>query len=101
MHRIPRALVLLLPALLLIPLPAAAQQGPVTDLLTDVGLVGLNVTNLGYIGHAWSKPYFPSCQYPLYSNTEHIYRGGTVGRRARLGRQGARLDRCAGRQRPG
>lgn len=78
MHRIFRALVLLLPALFLFAPQAfaAGEEPPVTDLLTDVGLLGLNVTNLGYIGHAWSKPYFPSCQYPLYSNTEHIYRGG-------------------------
>ena len=59
-----------------VPSAALAQEPPITDLLTNVGYIGLNVTNLGYIGHAWSKPYFPSCQYPLYSNVEHIYRGG-------------------------
>jgi hypothetical protein len=68
-------------AAVLLCIPARSQeppplQKPITDLLTNVGYIGLNVTNLGYIGHAWSKPYYPSCQYPLYSGTEHIYKGG-------------------------
>lgn len=57
-------------------IPAQEQYPPETDLLTTVGSLSLNVTNLGYIGHAWSKEHFPSCQYPQQSNVEHIYRGG-------------------------
>ena len=83
MLRILIVLALLATPLICLPSGVSAQEGPVTDLVTNVGYIALNVTNLGYIGHAWSKPYFPSCQYPQFSNVEHIYRGGLwVGARA-------------------
>jgi len=45
--------------------------------------VGLTLTNLGYFGTAFSNRNQPSCEYPLNSNVEHIYRGGLwVGARA-------------------
>ncbi len=46
-----------------------------TDMYTNVGLLGLAITNLGYIGTSWSHR-TPSGEYPLNSNTEHIYSGG-------------------------
>lgn len=61
--------------LLLAVAPATAQT-PRTDLLTNAGLIGLSLTNLGYFGNAFSYPSIPSCEYPLNSNVEHIYRGG-------------------------
>lgn len=87
MHRTLRVLALLASALSLLVPAAFAQEPPITDLVTDVGNLGLNVTNLGYIGHAWSKPFFPSCRYPLHGSVEHIYRGGLwVGARDSEGR---------------
>ncbi|MBM4129815.1 hypothetical protein FJ250_02140 [bacterium] len=45
--------------------------------------MGLTLTNLGYFGTAFSNRNQPSCEYPLNSNVEHIYRGGLwVGARA-------------------
>lgn len=55
--------------------PAAAQSVR-TNLLTDVGLMGLTLTNLGYFGTAFSNRNQPSCEYPLNSHVEHVYRGG-------------------------
>lgn len=46
-----------------------------TDLYTNVGLLGLSITNLGYIGNSFSVR-TPSGEYPLSSNTEHVYSGG-------------------------
>lgn len=60
-----------------------ALAEPRTNLLTDVGLLGITLTNLGYFGNAFSNRNQPSGEYPLYSNVEHIYRGGIwVGARA-------------------
>ncbi len=49
---------------------------PEVDKFTDAGLIGLFVTNLGYIGHSFSEPNMPSGEYPLNSNTEHLFKGG-------------------------
>ncbi len=60
--------------------PASAEDDtpsvPVKHLYTNAGLLGVALTNLGYIGTAWSNRYIPSGEYYLNSNTEHIYKGG-------------------------
>jgi hypothetical protein len=44
---------------------------------TDVGNIGLTVTNFGTYGHGFSLwPEQPSCEYPLGSGIEHIFDGG-------------------------
>ncbi|PID81284.1 hypothetical protein CSB20_03590 [bacterium DOLZORAL124_64_63] len=45
------------------------------DVYTNVGLLGLNVTNLGYVGTSFDTR-IPSGEYPLHSNVEHVYSGG-------------------------
>ena len=47
-----------------------------TSRYTNAGLLRLNVTNLGYIGHAFTYPTLPAAEYPPFSNVEHVYRGG-------------------------
>ncbi len=54
----------------------AARADPRKDLVTGAGLVGLSVTNLGYVGNAFSNPSQPSCEYPLRSHVEHVFMGG-------------------------
>jgi len=60
-------------ALLTTPLLLAESR---TDLNTDAGLVGLAVTNLGYVGNFLGNPNQPSCEYPLNSNVEHLFLAG-------------------------
>jgi len=48
---------------------------PRTDIYTDVGLLGLTVTNLGYTGNGFDSPQ-PSGEYPIFSNVEHLFLGG-------------------------
>ncbi len=56
---------------------ALAAHGAVDiDKYTSAGLLRVNVTNLGYIGHAFSYPGLPAGEYPPGSHVEHIYRGG-------------------------
>lgn len=44
---------------------------------TDVGNIGLTVTNFGTYGHGFSLwPDQPSCEYPKGSGIEHIFDGG-------------------------
>ncbi len=44
---------------------------------TNIGNIGLTVTNFGTIGHGFSLwPEQPSCEYPLGSGIEHIFDGG-------------------------
>ena len=44
---------------------------------TNIGDIGLTVTNFGTYGNGFSKwPDEPSCEYPLGSGIEHIYDGG-------------------------
>ena len=44
---------------------------------TNVGNLGLTVTNFGTYGHGFAKwPDQPSCEYPLGSGIEHIFDGG-------------------------
>ena len=49
---------------------------PRTNMYTNVGIIGLTVTNLGYVGNGLANPYQPSCEYPLNSNVEHLFLGG-------------------------
>ncbi len=49
----------------------------ITTFYTNIGKIGLTITNFGTIGtknQAW--PLQPSCEYPLGSRIEHIYQGG-------------------------
>lgn len=71
---------ILLGLLLILTVPVLAdddcEQPPARlDVFTNVGLLGLNVTNLGYVGNSFDSR-IPSGEYPLYSNVEHIYSGG-------------------------
>jgi hypothetical protein len=44
---------------------------------TDVGNIGLTITNFGTYGHGFSLwPQQPSCEYPLGSGIEHLFDGG-------------------------
>ncbi|MCX6148957.1 MAG: hypothetical protein NTX22_00365 [Ignavibacteriales bacterium] len=44
---------------------------------TNIGNIGLTVTNFGTYGHGFSLwPDQPSCEYPLGSGIEHIFDGG-------------------------
>lgn len=44
---------------------------------TDVGNLGLTVTNFGTYGHGFSLwPQQPSCEFPIGSGIEHIFDGG-------------------------
>ena len=47
-----------------------------TDIYTDAGIVGLTVTNLGYVGDGFESPYQPSAEYPIDSKVEHLFLGG-------------------------
>jgi len=55
---------------------AGAQAAPRKDLVTGAGLVGLAITNLGYVGNGFSNQNQPSCEYPLRSRVEHVFLGG-------------------------
>jgi len=71
-------------ALLVLTLGTSANAGPtdpiigqpVTNKVADAGIFGVNVTNLGYLGNAFSQPGLPSGEYPLHSNVEHLYLAG-------------------------
>ena len=54
----------------------SARAGAVVDKFTNAGLLGVTITNLGYVGHAFTYRHLPSGEYPLNSNVEHVYRGG-------------------------
>jgi len=43
---------------------------------TNIGNLGLTITNFSNIGNAFSNPEQPSCEYPINSGIEHLYRGG-------------------------
>lgn len=47
------------------------------DHYTNVGNIGITITNFGTYGHGFSLwPEQPSCEYPLGSGIEHIFDGG-------------------------
>lgn len=64
----------------------AAQQNPAklfktldddNSKFTNVGNIGLTVTNFGTYGHGFTLwPRQPSCEYPIGSGIEHIFDGG-------------------------
>lgn len=44
---------------------------------TNIGNIGITVTNFGTIGHGFSLwPDQPSCEYPIGSGIEHLFDGG-------------------------
>ncbi len=44
---------------------------------TNVGNIGLTITNFGMYGHGFSLwPQQPSCEYPIGSGIEHLFDGG-------------------------
>jgi len=46
---------------------------------TNIGNIGLTVTNFGTYGHGFTKwPDQPSCEYPLGSGIEHLFDGGLL-----------------------
>lgn len=45
-------------------------------MVADAGIIGVAITNLGYIGNGLSNPNQPSCEYPLNSHVEHLFLGG-------------------------
>ncbi len=63
-------------ALMLVLAPLGVRAEPRTDMYTDIGLLGVALSNLGYFGNAFSNRNQPSGEYPINSNVEHIYRGG-------------------------
>lgn len=70
--------VAVLAALAAVSLAAAGPAGaaPRKDLVTNVGIIGLAVTNLGYVGNGLNNQNQPSCEYPLRSHVEHLFLGG-------------------------
>ncbi len=52
------------------------EASPRKDMYTNVGIIGLTVTNLGYVGNGFVSPFQPSCEYPLNSHVEHMFLGG-------------------------
>ncbi|MEO0581203.1 MAG: hypothetical protein AAF135_03175 [Bacteroidota bacterium] len=58
-----------------------AQQTDVYDeKVTSAGQIAATVSNLGIIGNAFSGSFnvegFPSCEFPVGSNVEHLFQGG-------------------------
>ena len=53
-----------------------ARATAITNKYTNAGLIGVTITNVGYVGSAWRTPGQPSCEYPLHSNVEHMFAGG-------------------------
>ncbi len=56
--------------------PPALKASPRADMYTNVGIIGLTISNLGYVGNGFISPFQPSCEYPLNSNVEHLFLGG-------------------------
>ncbi len=49
---------------------------PRKDMVTSAGIVGMAITNLGYVGNGLSNPNQPSCEYPISSHVEHLFLAG-------------------------
>ena len=60
------------------PLGSQAVQGDSAFVLevTRNNLVGMSITNYGFIGNNYVSLASPSCEYPLGSKYEHLVRGG-------------------------
>jgi hypothetical protein len=55
----------------------AQDAQDVTTFYTNVGQIGLTITNYGVLGTRNSSwPSQPSCEYPIGSRIEHLYEGG-------------------------
>ncbi|MGD9546089.1 MAG: hypothetical protein AB7V45_00955 [Candidatus Krumholzibacteriia bacterium] len=67
---------LLVAGLILLSGATGSWASPRSDMYTNVGIIGLTVTNLGYVGNGFVSPYQPSGEYPLNSNVEHFFLGG-------------------------
>lgn len=53
------------------------QRTVVSHRWTSIGNLGLNITNLGYVGNLLNPAApGPSCEYPLHGNVEHLFVGG-------------------------
>ncbi len=64
-------------AVLLVLVSAATTTAlPRKDMVANAGIIGLAVTNLGYVGNGLANPNQPSGEYPLNSNVEHLFLGG-------------------------
>ncbi|MBT3317917.1 hypothetical protein HN388_08030 [bacterium] len=66
----------LLITILILVLASSVFAVPRKDMVADAGIIGLAITNLGYIGNGLSNPNQSSCEYPLNSNVEHLFLGG-------------------------
>ncbi len=56
---------------------SSAYGLPKKDLYTNVGLLGLTVTNQGYNGTGFAdNGRQPSGEYPITTNVEHLFLGG-------------------------
>jgi hypothetical protein len=62
--------------LALLAVAGSLVASPRKDMYTNIGIVGLTITNLGYVGNGFENPNQPSCEYPLNSNVEHLFLGG-------------------------
>jgi len=59
------------------PAEDAARKDLVLGVYTSIGNMGLSFTNLGFFGNLLNQSAnYPSCEYPLNSNVEHVYMGG-------------------------
>ena len=71
--------VLLLPVVMMGAEPATKDgepEIPRTHMVADAGIIGVAITNLGYVGNGFTDPSQPSGEYPLHSNVEHLFMGG-------------------------
>jgi hypothetical protein len=57
-------------------LAPVALGAPRKDLVANAGIIGVAITNLGYVGNGFTNPRQPSCEYPLNSHVEHLFLGG-------------------------
>ena len=50
------------------------------DRITNQANIGMTINNLGLIGNAFRGSFtqkdYPSCEYPVGSNIEHMFQGG-------------------------
>ncbi|MCB0748587.1 MAG: hypothetical protein KDC90_14095, partial [Ignavibacteriae bacterium] len=72
--------IILLPIILLAQTSQVSLNKTLADdntKFTNVGNIGLTITNFGTYGHGFSLwPEQPSCEYPIGSGIEHIFDGG-------------------------
>jgi hypothetical protein len=54
----------------------SSEAEPRKDMTANAGIIGMAITNLGYVGNGFTIPTQPSGEYPLNSNVEHLFMGG-------------------------